>query len=423
MAGPPSPSTQQLSTSESLGPRGLTSKQQNDIAAEQSRQATYQSQQRRRSSGSTYNQSSSLYVGELDPSVDESTLMKVFGNIGPVESIRLCRDAITNKSLGYAYVQFASDADGTKAIQQLNYALIKGKQCRILWTRNEPNKLKTITGNIFIKNLDPSITTKSLLDTFALYGHITNCKIVTDEQGRSKGYGFIHYDTPESAERAINCVNGMTLYDREIFVGHHIPKQERIQRIEEAKQRFTNVYVKNLVTDITEEELKELFGGFGPIASVLIQRDDQGNSRGFGFVNFERHEDAEKAVSQMHATEYIGKRLFVSRAQKRSEREEELRKQHDHSRYDKASKYHGVNLYVKNLAETVNDEVLRDVFAKYGAITSAKVMRDDKTSHSKGFGFVCFNTPEEASRAVADMNGKTLMDKAVYVALAQKKED
>jgi polyadenylate-binding protein len=95
-------------------------------------------------------------------------------------------------------------------------------------------------------------------------------------------------------------------------------------------------------------------------------------------VNCERHEDAEKAMAQMHATEYIGERLFVSSAQKRSERDEELRKQHDQQRHEKGSKYHCVNLYVKNLAESVDDDMLRSTFVKYGAITSAKVMRDDK---------------------------------------------
>ncbi|KAI8097056.1 polyadenylate binding protein [Halteromyces radiatus] len=424
MTGTSSPAVQQRHSMESLGPRGLSTKQQEEIALAQG-QAAHLSHQQRRSSGTTYGQTSSLYVGELDSTVDEAMLMDIFSAIGPVENIRICRDAITNRSLGYAYVNFCTEIDGARAVQTLNYTLIKGKPCRIMWTQNENNnnKSKIMTGNIFIKNLDPLVTTKSLLDTFSLYGHITSCKIVTDERGRSKGYGFVHYDTTDSAERAINHVNGMTLYDREIFVGHHIPKQERIQRMEEAKQRYTNVYVKNLVADITEEELKELFGGFGQIASVLIQRDEHGISRGFGFVNFERHEDAEKAVSQMHATEYIGKRLFVSRAQKRSEREEELRKQHDQSRHEKSSKYHGVNLYVKNLADDMDDEILKDLFSKFGTITSAKIMRDEKTSQSKGFGFVCFTTPDEASKAVAEMNGETIMNKTIYVALAQKKED
>ncbi|KAI8334246.1 hypothetical protein BC941DRAFT_432471 [Chlamydoabsidia padenii] len=382
--------------SESLGLRGLTSQQQMDIATIQG-QAALPTQ--RRSSTCT------LYVCELDPSVDESILMNVFTNFGSIDSIHLCRDAITDKSLGYAYIQFKSD--DTRTI--LDHTMINGKPCRLIWMKKDKDKANT-TGNLFIKNLDPSITTKSLLDTFSLYGHITSCKIVTDERGRSKGYGFIRYDTTESAERAIDHINGMTLYDREIFVGHHIPKQERVQRME--THRFTNVYVKNLVSDITEQELQELFGGFGPIGSVWIQRDDQGHSRGFGFINYERPEDAERAVSQMHATEYIGKRLFVSRAQKRSERQEELKKHQQ-----------GVNLYVKHLADGVDDQVLKDVFAPFGVITSAKVMREEKTCQSKGFGFVCFHTPQEANKAVGEMNGATVMGKSIYVALAQKKED
>lgn len=95
--------------------------------------------------------------------------------------------------------------------------MINGRPCKLMWARRAKSLNQPIsTGNVFIKNLDPMVTTKSLLDTFSLYGHINCCKIVTDERGQSKGYGFIHYDTVESAERAINKVNGMTLYDREV---------------------------------------------------------------------------------------------------------------------------------------------------------------------------------------------------------------
>jgi len=80
-----------------------------------------------------------------------------------------------------------------------------------------------------------------------------------------------------------------------------------------------------------------------------------------------------------------------------------------------------VNLYIKNLDDDIDDTKLRGIFDQFGTITSAKVMSDSKTQ-SKGFGFVCFSTPEEATKAVTEMNGKIVGSKPLYVALAQRKE-
>ena len=81
----------------------------------------------------------------------------------------------------------------------------------------------------------------------------------------------------------------------------------------------------------------------------------------------------------------------------------------------------GVNLYVKNLDDVINDERLHEEFSVYGNITSAKIMVDEK-GNTKGFGFVCFSSPDEATKAVTEMNGRIIVSKPLFVALAQRKE-
>merc|ERR1712232_1516211 len=100
--------------------------------------------------------------------------------------------------------------------------------------------------------------------------------------------------------------------------------------------------------------------------------------------------------------------LYVGRAQKKAERERELRAKFEAEKMDRISKFQGVNLYIKNLDDTVTDDILRDEFSTMGTITSARVMKDIKDGRSRGFGFVCFSTPEEATRAVNEMNGKLI---------------
>lgn len=417
--------------------------------------------------------SASLYVGELDQSVTEAMLFELFSQIGSVASIRVCRDAVTRRSLGYAYVNFNTTTDGEKALEELNYTLIKGRPCRIMWSQRDPALRKTGQGNVFIKNLDTAIDNKALHDTFAAFGNILSCKVAQDESGASKGYGFVHYETDEAASTAIKHVNGMLLNEKKVFVGHHIPKKDRQSKFDEMKANFTNIYVKNIPSEVTDEEFRSLFEQYGEVTSASLARDQEASkSRGFGFVNFVNHEHAEKAVEELNGKDFKGQDLYVGRAQKKHEREEELRKSYEAARAEKASKYQGVNLYVKNLQDDVDDEKLRELFSRFGNITSAKVMRDTaaetadaeekekekaeekdkenkkdgevkieaapeetegekklthakpekKLGKSKGFGFVCFNNAEDATKAVTEMNQDMSTGKPLYVAIAQRKD-
>jgi polyadenylate-binding protein len=365
--------------------------------------------------------SASLYVGELNPSVNEASLFEIFSPIGQVASIRVCRDAVSKKSLGYAYVNYHKFDDGEKAIEDLNYNLIEGRPCRIMWSQRDPYLRRNGDGNIYIKNLHPAIDNKALHDTFSAFGKILSCKVATDDMGLSKCFGFVHYETAEAANAAIENVNGMLLNDREVYVGKHISKQDRESKFEEMKANYTNIYVKNIELEFTEEDFKKLFTPYGAITSIYLEKDAEGKSKGFGFVNYESHEAATKAVEELNDKEINGQKIYVGRAQKKRERLEELKKRYETTRLEKISKYQGVNLFVKNLDESIDSEKLEEEFKPFGSITSARVMVDE-SGKSKGFGFVCFSAPEEATKAITEMNQRMIVGKPLYVALAQRKD-
>lgn len=420
--------------------------------------------------------SASLYVGDLAPDVNEGLLFEIFNAVGPVASIRVCRDAVTRRSLGYAYVNFHQLSDAERALDTMNFTMIKSKPCRIMWSQRDPSLRRSGVGNIFVKNLHESIDNKQLYDTFSLFGNILSCKVVTDrETGQSKGYGYVHYETAEAANAAIEKLDGMLIDGQEVQVGHFMRRNER-----PGQNDWTNCYVKKIPYEWDDAKLKEEFSKFGEVLSASIARgvrkphkkpskngegdkkedaeakakeeaeeqdkaweavekteaskkdgtDKKDQSLGFGFVNFMEHESAVAAVEALNGKEFkttidgeeITQDLYVGRAQKKAERERELRAKFEAEKMDRISKFQGVNLYIKNLDDSVTDDILRDEFSSMGTITSARVMKDMKDGRSRGFGFVCFSSPEEATRAVNEMNGKIVANKPIFVALAQRRE-
>merc|ERR1711959_806558 len=176
---------------------------------------------------------------------------------------------------------------------------------------------------------------------------------------------------------------------------------------------------------IDEDTFRTMFEKFGTITSFVLKTYEDGAKKGFpatkyGFVNFETPEAAKAAVTEMNDSEQSGRTIYCGPAEKAAHRRAKLKAQFDKIKQEQIAKYQNVNLYVKNLDDTVNEEKLKEIFEPFGVITSAKLMMDGTAS--RGFGFVCFTTPEEATKAVTEMNNKIVGSKPIYVSLAQRKD-
>ena len=82
-----------------------------------------------------------------------------------------------------------------------------------------------------------------------------------------------------------------------------------------------------------------------------------------------------------------------------------------------------MNLYISNLSYNISDEDLRQLFADYGAITSAKVIMDRETGRSRGFGFVELSDDELAKKAIEELNQASYDGKVINITEARPRED
>lgn len=271
--------------------------------------------------------------------------------------------------LSLKWLMFSNAAANAK--EALNFMPINGKPIRIMYSHRDPSIRKSGYGNVFIKNLDTSIDNKALCDTFATFGTVLSCKVAIDSNGQSKGYGFVQFENEEAAQNAIKMLNGMLINDKQVYVGLFVRRQERAEQ--NVSPKFTNVYVNNLAETVTDEDLKKIFGHFGTITSAIVMKDSDGKSRCFGFVNFQNPDAAAAAVEKLNGTTNNDKVWYVGRAQKRAEREADLRAKFEQERISRYEKLKGANLYLKNLDDSINDEKLKELFSEFGTVTSCKV--------------------------------------------------
>jgi polyadenylate-binding protein len=278
--------------------------------------------------------------------------------------------------------------DAERSLDTMNFTEIKGKPCRIMWSQRDPSLRKSGVGNVFVRNLAPSVDNKGLYDTFSVFGNILSCKVATDENGVSKGYGYVHFETAEAAQDAISKFNGTLIDDVEVHVGSFVRRNERAGQAD-----WTNLYAKQFPVIWDEAKLREVFEAFGPLANVALSCDAEGKSKGFGFINYSEHESAVKALADLANKSFPTTtttstststnedestfELYVSRAQKKTERTREIKTRLDVLNQERVSKYQGMNLYVKNISDSLTDDTFREAFAAFGTITSARIMRDN----------------------------------------------
>ncbi len=310
-----------------------------------------------------------LIVNYLPQTMSEDDVKNLFSSIGPIQSCKLIKDKGTQVSLGYAFVNYHSAGDAEKAIQNLNGLPLQQKIIKVSYARPSSTAIKN--ANLYVSYLPKDYTQLELEALFRPFGTIITSKILLDTTtGLSRGVGFVRYDKRSEAELAIDALNGKMVARCTQPLLVKFANQPSAAGGIGAGASITGVHAPIQVTGGTRRT-----GAYGSTVGGPM-RHTLANLR----YNPVSALTTPTPQSVGLATVPALPSLQTPSAQ-------------------------GWCIFVYNLPENTQDQLLYQLFSPFGAIASVKVIKDMNTGKCKRYGFVNMINYEEAYRAILSLNG------------------
>ncbi|GJD01892.1 CC1-like family splicing factor [Colletotrichum higginsianum] len=170
---------------------------------------------------------------------------------------------------------------------------------------------------VFVQQLAARLRTRDLKAFFEKVGPVTEAQIVKDRiSQRSKGVGYVEFKNEDSVTQALQ-LTGQKLLGIPIIVQMTEAEKNRQVRTTETTSAHPNsipfhrLYVGNIHFNVTEQDLQAVFEPFGELEFVQLQKDDNGRSRGYGFVQYREASQAREALEKMNGFDLAGRPIRV----------------------------------------------------------------------------------------------------------------
>lgn len=181
-------------------------------------------------------ESGKMFIGGLNWDTTEQGLVEYFSKFGEVLDHTIMRDASTGRSRGFGFLTFREPGSVDKVIAEthvLDGKLIDPKRAI---AREEQDKV----GKIFVGGIDPMVTEQEFNEFFSQFGSIIDAQLMIDKDtGRSRGFGFITYDSPAAVDR-VTVNKYLNLKGKAMEVKRAEPRgqhqQNQMQQAQQAQQ-------------------------------------------------------------------------------------------------------------------------------------------------------------------------------------------
>ena len=319
------------------------------------------------------------------------------------------RNVFRGKALAIK-VLFKDNESADKCRKEMNLRKLWGKSVRIMWEEMDTSLRYNTKSNLYIKGIPKTTTPREVYEYFMQFGDIFSCKVSENETGMHNGYGYITFYRSEDAEKAIQESKGKKIFGVDnVEISHFQKKNERM--INTTENNNHKIFINNLPEKYSVSELNDLCKDYGKIENCNMYLDKIGKN--FGIVEFSNEAEAKEAMAKLDGKEIEKNKINVQLYQTQFEHKQFLMNKSLRIREQKDK----CNLIIKNIPLTSKEEDLEKTFKKYGEITSIRIeknkieKKDEKGKFelvSKGFGYISFDKPEDAKKAIEEMDQKFL---------------
>uniref|UniRef100_A0AAY4C969 RRM domain-containing protein n=1 Tax=Denticeps clupeoides TaxID=299321 RepID=A0AAY4C969_9TELE len=172
---------------------------------------------------------------------------------------------------------------------------------------------------VYVGSIYYELGEDTIRQAFAPFGPIKSIDMSWDSVTmKHKGFAFVEYEVPEAAQLALEQMNSVMLGGRNIKVGRPSnigQAQPIIDQLAEEARAFNRIYVASVHPDLSDDDIKSVFEAFGKIKSCMLARDpNTGRHKSFGFIEYEKPQSAQDAVSSMNLFDLGGQYLRVGKA-------------------------------------------------------------------------------------------------------------
>ncbi|KAG9390042.1 RNA recognition [Carpediemonas membranifera] len=189
------------------------------------------------------NQAATIHVSGLDPKVTEELLCELFIQAAPVVSVNIpLPDKVTGKPRDFGFVEFRNEADAEYAMDIMNGIKLFGQPLKLNPADRDNSSASTILGaNLFVGNLDATVDEKMLQDSFSMFGKLLGKpRIMRDDSMRTRGFGFVVFESFKSADAAIEGMNNQNLGGRRLTVSYSTRRDGRTRHGTEEERKLVD---------------------------------------------------------------------------------------------------------------------------------------------------------------------------------------